>query len=95
MPDASLGGRDTHTSRTLRQIHEGCKARHGTQGKHDLCHHCGLRWPCDDYSDAVAALAQLDAAEREEGWGGIHAGKPTSRVLIDDPDPVAGSPEEA
>lgn len=51
---------------TLREIHERCKARHtpwihpgmGTRS----CLVCDVPYPCPDYSDAVAALAILDAA---------------------------------
>lgn len=57
------------TGETLRAIHERCKARHAKRVFDDdthlepECYHCCEPFPCPDYSDAVAALAILDAAD--------------------------------
>jgi hypothetical protein len=66
---------DAPDTRTLREIHEGCKHRHRSvrrfddyeQRELDVCDNCGVLHPCPEYTDAVAALDLLDEARMIEG----------------------------
>ncbi len=79
---------------SIREHLEAIRDRHradwpsSVSERRNWCNHCTRRFPCPDHADAVAALAELDAAKRAGGIRG--ASTYHSYALVPDPQPSRG-----